>query len=298
MSILQALRYFVHEAFVSLRRSWKVSLLAILTITVSLAIAGLFLLVSTNLGALIEEWERDAKTVIYLNEGLGREEAEPIMDSARNSSFVAEVAFISSTEANERFKKIYSSLSHLLDVWEDDPLPASVEVSLVAQEVGTEAYSAWTAEIKSRAEVHHVDDDRDWVYQLQVLLRIVRMIGLILGSVLLAAAIFTISSVIRLTAYLYREEIEVMRLVGATEFFIRGPFYFEGLLQGLLGGLLAVASLFSGYRLFAMSSSHRLLADTLVSQFLSPVQLLVMVLLGAAAGLFGAVVSLRKEMPG
>ena len=297
MSILQALRYFIHEALVSLRRSWKVSLLAILTITVSLAIAGLFLLISTNLGALIEEWERDAKTVIYLNEGLGMEEAEDIMTSARESSFVAGVEFISSTEANERFREIYSSLSHLLDVWEDNPLPASVEVSLVATEVGSVAYDVWTTEIKNRDEVHHLDDDREWVYQLQVLLRIVRMMGLVLGAVLLAAAIFTISSVIRLTAFLYREEIEVMRLVGATEFFIRGPFYFEGLFQGLLGGLLAVASLFSGYRLFAMSSSRRLMADTLVSHFLSPTQLSIMVLLGASAGLFGAVVSLRKEMP-
>ena len=81
-----------------------------------------------------------------------------------------------------------------------------------------------------------VDDDRDWVAQLEGVLQVIGAVGLGVVAVLMVAAIFTIASVIRLTAYLYRDEIGVMRLVGATELFIRGPFYVEGLLQGLLGG--------------------------------------------------------------
>ena len=77
-----------------------------------------------------------------------------------------------------------------------------------------------------------VDDDRDWLRQLEGVVQVVRTVGMALVAVLLLAAIFTIASVIRLTAYLYRDEIGVMRLVGATELFIRGPFYVEGLVQG------------------------------------------------------------------
>ena len=88
-----------------------------------------------------------------------------------------------------------------------------------------------------------VDDDREWLSQLATAVAVVRAVGLALVASLLGAAIFTIASVIRLTAYLHNEETGMMRLVGATEFFIRGPFYVEGLLQGLIGGLVASAAL-------------------------------------------------------
>ena len=115
-----------------------------------------------------------------------------------------------------------------------------------------------------------VDDDRDWVGQLEDVLQVIGGIGLALVAVLLVAAIFTIASVIRLTAYLYREEIGVMRLVGATELFIRGPFYVEGLLQGLLGGALAVGGLYLGHLLLAPRTPRTWLAGALTGSFLSP----------------------------
>jgi cell division transport system permease protein len=129
---------------------------------------------------------------------------------------------------------------------------------------------------------------------------------MVLGAVLLLTAIFTISSVIRLTAYLYRDEIAVMRLVGATEFYIRGPFYVEGLFQGLAGGLLAVGSLFGIHRLVvgggagspyagSPDAGSPLLASVLAEDFLSPRQVVLLISLGALAGLVGAVTSLRRE---
>ena len=91
--------------------------------------------------------------------------------------------------------------------------------------------SAWLAELRRHPAVDMVDDDRDWLRQLELLVAVFRGVGLTLGALLLAAATLTIASVIRLTAYLYRDEIAVLRLIGATEFYIRGPFYAEGLVQ-------------------------------------------------------------------
>jgi cell division transport system permease protein len=140
-----------------------------------------------------------------------------------------------------------------------------------------------------------VDDDRDWVRQLEEALRLISGVGAALVAVLMLAAVFTIASVIRLTAYLYRDEIGVMRLVGATELFIRGPFYVEGLLQGLLGGALAVGSLYVAHRLLLPHTPQTWLAGALAGSFLEPARQALLLCLGALAGLAGAIASLRRE---
>ena len=143
-----------------------------------------------------------------------------------------------------------------------------------------------------------IDDDHDWLAQIRAVSLVIEAAGWVLGSILLLTAIFTIASVIRLTAYLYRDEIAVMRLVGATEFFIRGPFYVEGLLQGLLGGGLAVAALLGVHTAFLRREPDNLLTAFLASDFLRPGQLVALIALGGLAGLLGAIVSLRKEKLG
>ena len=112
------------------------------------------------------------------------------------------------------------------------------------------------------------------------MLTVVRGVGLVLTAVLLGASIFTIASVIRLTSYLYRDEISVMRLVGATEFYIRGPFYVEGLLQGLLGAVVALGGLFAVHLTLQPRLERSLVASVLAERFLSPLE--IAALLGSA----------------
>jgi cell division transport system permease protein len=140
-----------------------------------------------------------------------------------------------------------------------------------------------------------VDDDREWLSQLEAAVTVARAVAVALLAGLLGAAIFTIGSVIRLTAYLHQEEISVMRLVGATEFFIRGPFYAEGLLQGFLGGLVATGVLWGAYSIFEARSRGSLFAAFLATDFLSAGQIAWLIVLGGIAGLIGAVASLRRE---
>ena len=131
--------------------------------------------------------------------------------------------------------------------------------------------------------------------QLETVISLVRAAGLVLGGVLLGAAIFTIGSIIRLTAYLHHEEISILRLVGATEFYIRGPFYTEGLLQGLLGGGCASLVLFGTYQLVHGRQPATLVSTVFAATFLSSVQVGILIGIGAAAGLLGAIASLRRE---
>jgi cell division transport system permease protein len=296
MSFLQALRYFFREAAVNLLRGWKVSLLAVLTIAVSLFIGGAFLLVSDNLESSVERWRGEMRVVIYLTPEISRADLRRLAAEVAREPGVRSVEPVDAVTARKRFQEIFPSLSALVAGWQEEPLPASLEIGLDPRLAGgAPGREAWLTRWHRRPEVTLIDDDREWLGQLATVVAVVRLVGVALVGGLLGAAIFTIASVIRLTAYLHSEETGIMRLVGATELFIRGPFYVEGMLQGIIGGLLASGALWSGYRLLHARGRDSLFSTVLAAGFLGPRQVIFLILLGGAAGLFGAVASLRRE---
>jgi cell division transport system permease protein len=295
MNLLQALRYFLEEAWTSLVRSWKVSLLAILTIAVSLFVGGMLMLTTNNLSHLVRDWQARAKVVVYLANTASAAEVQGLQTSFEALPWVRSIALTDSAEAKARFRRSFPSLGGLIEGWQEEPLPASLELEFDPAATSAEQLRAWSADLEALPTVDMVDDDRDWVTQLSALVAVARAVGLAVGAILLGAAIFTIASVIRLTAYLYHEEIGIMRVVGATEFFIRGPFWVEGLLQGFLGGLLAVGGLWGGHAALVAHTRQSLWGQMLWGGFLSAGQQTLLVTIGAGAGLFGAVLSLRRE---
>lgn len=297
MSPWQALLFFFREALVGLRRSWKVSLLAVVTIAVSLFIGGAVLLLSGNLTRVIEGWRAEARVVIYLEQASEPAALSAVRVAAAEPGWIRAVEEVSGELAEERFRAAFPGLGGLLSGWEGEPLPTSLEVSYDPQRVEEGVVRDWVLSLRELPGVAMVDDDREWLRQLERLIGVVRGLGLTLGGTLLVAAVFTISSVIRLTAFLYRDEIAVLRLVGATEFVIRGPFLAEGLLQGLAGGVLAVGSLFLAFELSGAEGLPALFGSVLFDRFLSPPALVALVGLGGLAGLFGAVLSMRHEQP-
>ena len=295
MSLLKALRYFLREALVNLARGWKVSLLAILTITVSLLVGGAFLLVSRNLLASVERWRGETRVVIYLQSAAPPDVLRRLAAEAGRAPWVATAEAVTAETARRRFQESFPSLSDLVEGLGDEPLPASIEVALRDPARRPPELRAWLDAWRGRPEVSMVDDDREWLRQIETVAALLRGVGIALAGGLLAAAIFTTASVIRLTAYLHHDEIAVLRLVGATEFYIRGPFYAEGFVQGLAGGAIASAALWAAYTLLRLRQPNSLIESLLAAQFLSSAQIAFLVLLGGAAGLTGAVLSLRRE---
>ena len=297
MTFLQALVYFFTEASRNLVRSWRVSLLAIGTIAVSLFLGGVFLIASTNLRGMVEQWRGESRVVVYLEVGVDDASRQRVRELVEAAPALEGVDAVSPEQAAERFRAAFPSLGDLLEGWGDEPLPASFEARLDWSAVDDAAIRAWLEPLRADPAVQMVDDDRDWIARLRAMVVVLESLALVLGLALLVTAVFTIASVIRLTAYLYHDEIAVMRLVGATEFFIRGPFYVEGFLQGLGGGGLAATLLFTGHRLL-LRHGDGFLTEVVAARFLSPGQTALLVLVGGLAGLVGAVASLRRESLG
>lgn len=295
MSLFRIFSYFLGEAVVSLWRSWKVSLVAIMTIAMSVFIGGTFFLLSGNLSRVVEGWRQEAKIIVYLDSVVSPADLERVHDAVSWPEWVTSVNEVSGSEARSRFRETFPSVQDLLKSWEDEPLPASLELGFEPAHAGDRDFGEWLESLRGDPVVIMVDDDRDWLRQLDALIGILRGVGLVVGAALLGAAVITIASVIRLTAYLYRDEIAVMRLVGATELYIRGPFFFEGLIQGFFGGLVALGGLYAAFLGLNPKGSTVLLGTVLVDRFLPWQAMLTLLGIATFAGCLGAVLSLRRE---
>jgi cell division transport system permease protein len=291
----RALGYFVREAARNLGRSWRASVVAILTIGTSLAVAGAFLLLTGNLARAAVSWRSQLKATVFLRDDATPEQRARVLELARAPAWARGAELVSPEAAAERFRATFSSLADVVAASAESPFPAAVEVSLDPAAVDGGALASWAARLEVEPGVELVDSDQQWLERLVEVLALARLVGLAVGLGLVVAATFTIAFVIRLTAYLHLEEIAVMRLVGATEFFIRGPFYVEGLLQGLLGGLVALVSLFALHALALARAGESAWLSLVLGGFLTWREQVVLLLLGGMAGLLGAVASLRRE---
>ena len=160
---------------------------------------------------------------------------------------MAQRRLVSREEAMARFRTWFANLSEVVGQLDENPFPPSFEVDVEPRLAQSRAFHQSIAALRAMAGVDQVQYDWEWIARLRRVVNVINIAGLVAGGILAIAAAFTIANVIRLTMMLYREEIEIMRLVGATERIIRGPFLIEGFLQGTFGGVLAIVLLFATY---------------------------------------------------
>jgi cell division transport system permease protein len=241
--MMRAIRYAIEEAAMSLWRGRQAGLLSTLTIALALFVLGGFLLVTANLDRLSVEWSRAAELSVYLKDNVTPAERRAIEAAVAPSDVVAAQEFVSKAEALVRFKQTFGDLSGAIDTLGENPLPASVEVRLRPGAEAAAGVDALAARVRQLPGVADVRYDRQWLARLLSAISIIRGVGFMLGSVLTIAAALTVANVVRLALYARRDELDIMQLVGAPQAFIRGPFVMEGLLQGGVGALVALAVL-------------------------------------------------------
>ena len=267
---MRALRYALEEAIASLWRGRYSGLLSTATIAVALFVLGAFLAVTANLQRLSSEWSNAAEMSVYLKDQVTPADRSAIEAVLTPGSVVAAREYVSKVDALVRFNRTFGDLAPAADGLSANPLPASYEVTLRTGPGVEERLDALGATLRQTAGVADVRYDRQWLTRLRSVVAVVSGVGLVLGGVLTIAAALTVANVVRLALYARRDELDIMQLVGAPQAYIRGPFVMEGVLQGGLGALVALAAL--GVAFFALRA--RYLAPMASALNLSSVQFL------------------------
>ncbi|HUL76576.1 MAG TPA: permease-like cell division protein FtsX [Vicinamibacteria bacterium] len=245
MAFLRALLYFVSEAVTSLWRSRLVNAVSVGTIAVSLFVLGAFLTVASGLGQLVTRWTEKVQVIVYVEDGTEERVRASLENRLREDPAVGAVEFVSREQALARFRAMFRDLSSLPEDLGENPFPASLEVTLRPDRQSPADVERLAKAFTGVPGVREIQYDLLWIERLATGVRLVRGVGAFLGGILVLAGVFTISNVIRLTIYAREDELDIMRLVGATRAYVKGPFVTEGVIQGGVGGLVAVGLLWA-----------------------------------------------------
>jgi len=289
----KAVRYAFEEAITGLLRRRVLTVVSIATIGASLGVFGLFFSVARAGGVLVESLATKVQVVVYLKPELKAPERAALVAKIRAQPVVKGVEERTSEEALARFKGLFPDLAAIPEEIGETPFPPSVEVSLKPDLAKTLVVSSLIDSWRKTDGVDDVHYDAILVNRLSAFVGLVRGLALVLGLVLAVASGFTIANVIRLSVYSREDEIEIMRLVGASKAFIRGPFLVEGSLSGAFGGLLASGLLALVLRRVVEAMRAANLGATLAPT-LGPSDVLALISIGATVGLFGSFVSLGR----
>lgn len=282
------MRLTLREAVLSFRRAPVLSLLAVTTIGFALFVLGLFGLVVVNLRATLSQIEERVEIVMYLVRGTPVEIATLAIGDIEAFPEVESVRYVTEEEALERARRELVEFQGAFDDLEANPLPASLEISLNPGFRNPAAVERVAQRLQGFRFAEDIQYGQEWVERLDRLRNIAGIVVLIIGAGFAAAAVIIIGTTIRMTVLARSREIHIMRLVGATDGFIRRPFLLDGAFKGALGGLLALGLNYAAY-----SAVTRLLR----AEFFTPAQATLLVLLGVVLGFTASAASVGRHLP-
>ncbi|MGD8381147.1 MAG: permease-like cell division protein FtsX [Syntrophobacterales bacterium] len=286
--------YFLRKALGNIWTNPFLSLVTLSTIAISMLILGLFSLIYLNVQQSLHQMGGELQITAYLQETISSEQAKVLRSKVADWPEVERITYISKEQALARFRSQLREYAGILEGLKENPLPASLEVTLMPQYGRSGNIKELSTRLGRLPGVAEVQYGRKWMAKLRVFIEVMKLVGITVGGLLLIATIFVISNTIKLTFYSRREELEIMRLVGATDFFIKAPFLLEGLLHGLGGALLAAGGL-SLLMLFLFSHLDLPLRLAVMAGSLPTGQLVAGFLgLGLLLGVLGSIISLRR----
>ncbi|MEW6439946.1 MAG: ABC transporter permease [bacterium] len=294
--ILYECYYIFKSVKENIRSHWVTHLVTSAAVGFSLLLFATFLLLLTNLQVIANRWGSELQVTVYLQKSISEDERQALQKTIAAWREVGSVRNVTPEGALRELEKTLGEAASVLEGIPENPLPASLEVRLKKEAQELDAIRTVAERCRPLAGVAQVEYGGAWIGRFFALLKMLRWAGLFLGVLLLSGTLIVISSTLTLQFFARKDEIEIQRLVGATEAYVRLPFLLEALLQGVGGAGIAVLfcwSVYAAFRLHLGESWTQFVGWTQPA-FLSPTSILALFLLGTVLGIISSVVSFSR----
>ena len=289
--------YALREAIQGMIRTYYMTLISILTITVALILIGIVSIITFYANGVVNKVRGNEEIDIYLKDEISDGDMLALDETIASMREVESTRIVSKEDAAKEFEKIFGS--DLLSALEENPLPRSIVVTMSKGHRMSSDLERFTERLKTVDAVESVEYGKEWISKLDIFFLIFIIVEVILFTIIVTACILVISNTITLTVIARKEAIEIMKLVGATTSFIRRPFYFEGLIQGLISGIIAFILFYGSYLWF-----HYVFPDIDVYWYMFGIKELqyysypwiisIIIPVGGLLGLLGSFVAVRR----
>lgn len=286
-------RYILPEPFISLKRNILMTIAAILTVVITLYLCGIFGILVMNINENATMMENSVEIKAFISEDLTQDEMDALSEEVKGLNGVADVSYVSKTEGLESMSEEFGDSTGILDAVETNPLPNSYTISAKTPE----DVLGIVSELEKIPEIDEVRYGQGTVENLFLLMKWLRIMGVAIMVLLGLCAVVLISMNIRLSVTARKEEIQVMKYVGASNSFIIWPFILEGILLGVLGSILAIILVLCSYNgvLGKIVDTLQFLTFLNVSSVAGMV-IFWMLLVGIVLGALGSAIAVRKHI--
>ena len=286
------------NAIINIMRNKVINFLCLGIIAFTLLIFGTFNYISFSLESFSAQFTKGIEAIFYFKDDVEQKKIDALIDQIRDSLLVEHVAFVSRSQAEVEFSRLFPDLKYVLTEFDSPPFPASMEVKFKIQEKIDTKINAFIEDIEQLKIVESTQVNIDWAKKILAYKQFLSFIGIFLSSILIFISVFIIYNVIKLNIFYRKEEINILKLVGATDWYIRFPFVIEGALLGFFGSVMSSVLLYSALKLLPSFSIFKL--DFIKEMFdftVIPLDIFVqMVAMGTAIGLFSALFSIKKYL--
>jgi len=292
---IRTYKYFIKQSIKSIWRNKIMSLASIGSVMSALLVIGIFLILVLNVDYMAGKLESQVEIKVHLIDGLSENIIKDIKQEIESLEGVKETVFVSKDQALKEFSESLGENSYLLEGLEgDNPLSDSFVVTLEDPRLAPQM----TLAIKAMSNIENVVYGKEVLEKLLDITYFLRIGSLVIVGILFLISIFIISNTIKITVFARRREIGIMKYIGATDWFVRGPFFFEGVLLGFFGSIISIGLLAAGYYFLARYIEQQMFGLLVVSlmPFNEVLNTLIIALLifGVIIGSLGSMISIRK----
>lgn len=293
---MNLLKTTIGNAVKNILRNKLINFLSLGIIAFTLLIFGIFNYLTYSLESFTDNFSKNIEAIFYFNENVDQGEIDLLLEKLKNSLLVEDVVFNSKNQAEIIFSREFPELKYILSEFKESPFPSSIEVKFKQEfNIDTQVIS-FIEDIEKLSIIESKQVNLDWAKKILAIKKFISLVGIFLSLILIFVSAFIIFNVIKINIFYRKEEINIFRLVGATDRYIKFPFIIEGALLGFFGSLMAGGLLFFTLKLFPAYATfmYGIFKDLISFKNIPATIFIRLVIMGTVIGLLSSYTSVRQ----